>query len=93
MSGSGISVTVVDSKYAPFNRHVRVAACRFPVTGSNCPKHVLFPARYSRSCQGFLITEVRGMVAKLTSYSGVSGSTAVNEVQMEYNDFRQLVTE
>jgi hypothetical protein len=33
------------------------------------------------------------MVAKLTSYSGVSGSTAVNEVQMEYNDFRQLVTE
>jgi RHS repeat-associated protein len=33
------------------------------------------------------------MVAKLTSYSGVSGSTAVNEVEMEYNDFRQLVTE
>jgi RHS repeat-associated protein len=37
--------------------------------------------------------EVRGLVSKLTSYSGVAGTVVVNEVKLEYNDFRQLVTD
>jgi len=34
--------------------------------------------------------EVRGMMEKAISFSGVAGTTVVNEVQNEYNDFAQL---
>ena len=37
--------------------------------------------------------EVRGLVSGLTSFNAPSGGTVVNDVRLDYNDFRQLVSD